>query len=92
MLRLFALLVLSLLSVPSFASDRATVDDAKAMAVKAALFLKDNGSEKAFPAFQAKDNEWHDRDLYVFVRDSKRTMVSHGECGRRSSTAGCRLC
>ena len=72
------LLTLALLALPAAASDRAGPDDAKSMATKAAAFLKDNGPEKAFPVFQAKDNEWHDRDLYVFVQDSKGIMVSHG--------------
>jgi hypothetical protein len=48
------------------------------MAAKAAAFLKDNVPEKAFPAFQTKDNKWHDRDLYVFVEESTGMMVSHG--------------
>jgi hypothetical protein len=60
------------------AADRATPDEAKAMSVKAAAFLKENGPEKAFPAFQAKEGAWHDRDLYVFVQDGKSVMVSHG--------------
>ncbi len=78
--RLFALLAaFAMLGSVAFAADRASVDDAKAMAVKAAAFLKDSGPEKAFPAFQAKDNnDWHDRDLYVFVQDSRGMMMSHG--------------
>jgi cytochrome c len=63
----------ALLALPAIASDRANPDDAKAMATKAA-FLKENGPEKAFPAFQAKEGEWHDRDLYVFVEDSNGMM------------------
>jgi hypothetical protein len=79
MKRLSILLVtFALFASPATASDRASPDDAKAMATKAAAFLKDNGPEKAFPAFQAKDSEWHDRDLYVFVEDSRGMMVSHG--------------
>ncbi len=75
----FLLAVLAMLGSSAFASDRASVDDAKAMATKAAAFLKDNGPEKAFPAFQAKDNaDWHDRDLYVFVQDNTGMMMSHG--------------
>jgi hypothetical protein len=78
--RFFAVLAaVAMLGSVAAASDRANVDEAKAMAVKAATFLKDGGPEKAFPAFQAKDNaDWHDRDLYVFVQDSKGYMVSHG--------------
>lgn len=58
---------------------RATPDEAKAMAVKAAEYLKSAGPDKAFPEFDAKDNTtWHDRDLYVTVQDSKGVMVAHG--------------
>jgi cytochrome c len=64
-------------SASAYAGDRATPDEAKAMSIKAAAFLKDNGPEKAFPAFE-KDAAWHDRDLYVFVQDSKLVMMSHG--------------
>jgi hypothetical protein len=56
----------------------ATPDDAKAMAIKAAAYLKANGPEKALPEFSAKDGPWHDRDLYVTVQDSKGVMVAHG--------------
>ncbi len=79
--RFFAavLMTFALFGSSAFASDRASLDDAKAMASKAAAFLKDNGPDKAFPAFQAKDNaDWHDRDLYVFVQDNKGMMMSHG--------------
>jgi signal transduction histidine kinase len=79
MIRVFALL-LSLLFFTStaLAVDYASVDDAKAMAIKAADFLKANGPEKAFATFQTKDGPFHDRDLYVFVEDSNGIMVSHG--------------
>jgi signal transduction histidine kinase len=62
----------------AFAADRATPDEAKAMAEKAAAFLKENGPEKAFAAFHAKDGGFQDRDLYVTVQDSQGTMVCHG--------------
>jgi cytochrome c len=60
------------------AADQATPEDAKAMAIKAADYLKANGPAKALPEFSAKDGVWHDRDLYVTVQDSKGTMVAHG--------------
>ena len=55
MIRVFTLL-LSLLFFTSaaLAVDYASVDDAKAMAIKAAEFLKTNGPENSFAAFQAK--------------------------------------
>jgi cytochrome c len=70
----FALLSASV----AFAAGQATPDEAKAMAIKAAAYLKSAGPDKAFPEFSAKDSAWHDRDLYVIVQDSKGNMVAHG--------------
>ena len=68
-----------LLAPAIWASGGATPDEAKAMAVKAAAYLQSAGPEKAFAAFDAKDDAtWHDRDLYVVVQDSKGAIVAHG--------------
>ena len=67
-----------LLAPVAHAAGQATPDEAKAMAIKAAEYLKANGPEKAFAEFDAKDDPWHDRDLYVNVIDSKGVMVAHG--------------
>ena len=78
-LPLLALGALFLVAPPTFADNRATPDEAKEMAMKAADYLKSVGPEKAFAEFDAKDNPtWHDRDLYVTVQDSKGVMVAHG--------------
>ena len=79
--RLLPLLVIccAVLSAPiAYAAGQATPDEAKAMAIKAAAFLKAEGPDKAFPAFDAKDGPWHDRDLYVVVQDSNGVMLAHG--------------
>ena len=62
----------------AFAADRATPDEAKAMAEKAVAYIKDNGPEKAFAAFRATDGGFRERDLYVTVQDSKGNMICHG--------------
>lgn len=69
-----------MLAVPllAWAAGQGTPDEAKAMATKAAEYLKSVGPEKAFPEFDAKEGVWHDRDLYVMVQDSKGVMVAHG--------------
>jgi hypothetical protein len=73
------LVAAALLAAPAaLAAGQATPDEAKAMAVKAADYLKSVGPDKAFPEFDAKDGPWHDRDLYVTVQDSKGVMVAHG--------------
>lgn len=77
-LLLFLLVAVSLSWATAFASDRATPDEAKAMAEKAAAYLKDNGFDKACASFHAKDGGFQDRDLYVTVQDNKGNMVCHG--------------
>jgi cytochrome c len=75
----FVALGAALLFAPAvLAAGQATPDDAKAMAIKAADYLKANGPEKALAEFSTKDGIWHDRDLYVTVQDSKGVMVAHG--------------
>ena len=61
-----------------FAGDRATPDEAKALAEKASAYLKDNGFEKACAAFHAKDGGFQDRDMYVTVQSNKGIMACHG--------------
>ena len=61
-----------------YAAGQATPDEAKAMAIKAAEYLKAVGPDKAFPDFDAKDGSWHDRDLYVYVLDNNGVMLAHG--------------
>jgi signal transduction histidine kinase len=67
-----------LLTTAAWAAGQATPDEAKAMAIKAAEYLKSNGPEQAFKEFNAKDSIWHDRDLYVTVQDSNGVVVAHG--------------
>jgi hypothetical protein len=75
----YVLFAVPLLLAPAvYAAGQATPDDAKAMAIKAAEYLKSAGPDKAFPEFDAKDGPWHDRDLYVTVQDSNGVMVAHG--------------
>ncbi len=81
MARSLSLLALgaTLLFAPcAWAAGEATPDEAKAMAVKAAEYLKAVGPDKAFPEFDAKDGSWHDRDLYVYVLDNNGVMLAHG--------------
>jgi hypothetical protein len=62
----------------AFAAGQGSADDAKALAIKAADYLKAVGPDKALPEFSLKGGPWHDRDLYVTVEDSKGVMVAHG--------------
>ena len=57
--------------------DRASLDEAQILSEQAAAFLSAEGPDVAFPAFNDGD-DWHDRDLYVFVVELDGTMVAHG--------------
>ncbi len=77
---LFIAFGLMLMPVAGFASaDKGTADEAKAMVEKAAALLKSAGPEKAFAAFDDPANkDFHDRDLYIFVRSMDGNTVAHG--------------
>ncbi len=60
-------------------ADKGTADEAKAMVEKAAALLKEAGPDKAFAAFDDPANkDFHDRDLYIFVRSMDGNTVAHG--------------
>jgi signal transduction histidine kinase len=63
----------------ALAETNGTADEAKAMVDRAAAYLKQVGPEKAFAAFSDPANkDYHDRDLYVFVRSMDGNTVAHG--------------
>ncbi|MFL5281934.1 MAG: cache domain-containing protein [Rhodopila sp.] len=79
LLRRTFVLACLLASFQAYADDAGTTDEAKAMALRAADFLRQEGPEKAFPVFNDKtDGRFHDRDLYVMVYDTTGTNVAHG--------------
>ena len=78
---LMSVLFLPLLLAPDLAraEGHGTADEAKAMVERAAAYLKSVGPEKAFAAFMDPANkDFHDRDLYVFVRSMDGNTVAHG--------------
>ena len=58
--------------------ERASPAEAKAMAVRAANYLRSEGRKKAFAAFEQRGGPFHNRDLYVFVVDDSGTNVAQG--------------
>ena len=62
----------------ALAAGQGTPDEAKVMALKAADYLKANGPEKSWAAFNAAGGDFHDRDLYVFAQDNNCNLLAHG--------------
>jgi cytochrome c len=60
------------------AEKRGTPAQAEAMVKKAIEFLKANGKEKAFAAFNDQKGKFVDGDLYVMVYDMTGKCVAHG--------------
>ena len=56
-----------------------TADEAKAMVERAVAMFQKDGAEKAFAAINdPATKDFHDRDLYVFVRSMDGNTVAHG--------------
>jgi cytochrome c len=52
--------------------------EAQAMVKKAITYIKENGREKAFAEFNNPKGKFTDKDLYIFVDDSKGKILAHG--------------
>lgn len=59
-------------------SQAATVEDAKAMAEKAAAFWKANGKEKAITEFNNSKGQFVKGDLYIVSHDFRGMVLAHG--------------
>ncbi|GAB3538546.1 cache domain-containing protein [Noviherbaspirillum agri] len=53
------------------AAERGTADEASTLVKKAVAYLKANGKDKAYAAFNDPKGQFVDRDLYIFVYDIK---------------------
>ena len=60
------------------AADRSTPEQAKALAEKAATYLKDKGPDAALPAFNDRNGSFVHGDLYVFVFDMNGKYLASG--------------
>jgi signal transduction histidine kinase len=65
-------------AAPVGASTYGSLDEARAMAERAAELLRTAGRERAFRAFNEAGNGFHDRDLYVFVWNNAGDCLAHG--------------
>ncbi len=63
-------------SFSALAADRASPDDAKVLAEKAAAHFKDVGAEKAIADFMKADGAYVDRDLFVVVYSPEGKVLS----------------
>ena len=73
--------VMTVFLVVSFAYAQAqfgTAEEAKALMGKAVTYLKANGQDKAFEAFNNKKGNFVNKDLYIFVLDLNGKILSHG--------------
>jgi cytochrome c len=62
----------------AMADGGANKNEAIAMVKKAVAFIKEQGADKAYPEFTAKDAKFIDRDLYVVVYQLDGKVLAHG--------------
>ena len=60
------------------AAERGTADEATALVKKGIAYLKANGPEKSYAAFNDPQGQFVDRDLYLFVFDMNGKTLAHG--------------
>jgi len=78
-LKCIAAAALSVSLVPaSFAQDKGSKDEAKAMVEEALAHVKAVGADKAYADFTNDKAHWVKKDMYVFVFDMKGNTLAHG--------------
>lgn len=79
---LFVLLIgffaCTIMSLPSWAAEAGTKEEAIAMVKKAIEFSKVNGNEKTFEEVCNPKGQFVDRDLYVIIFDMNGKCLAHG--------------
>jgi len=76
--RLLGALLFALASTLAGAAEHATPREARALFNEAVAYLKANGTEKAWAAFNDRKGGFVRKDLYVYVIDRKGTYVANG--------------
>jgi len=66
------------LPVGASAAERGTAEEASALVKKGIAYLKANGPEKSYAAFNDPQGQFVDRDLYLFVFDMSGKTMAHG--------------
>lgn len=75
---LVALIVVVLMTGIACGSQQGTSKEAQDMVNAAVSYLKANGPEKAYAAFNAKSGKFGNKDLYIFVVDFNGITLAHG--------------
>lgn len=70
--------MLTMIAGAARAAEHATAAEAEAMVNKAVAYIKANGQEKAYAAFDDKHGQFVDRDLYVLVYSIDGKCLAHG--------------
>jgi cytochrome c len=60
------------------AAERGTAEEATVLVKKGIAYLKANGPEKSYAAFNDPQGQFVDRDLYLFVFDMNGKTLAHG--------------
>jgi len=76
--RALAALTLAAASAVAFAADHATPREARALFDQAVKYLKANGPDKSWKAFNNRTGPFVKKDLYVYVIDKKGTYIANG--------------
>lgn len=76
--RLLGALLFAAASTLAGATEHATPREARALFNEAVAYLKANGTEKAWAAFNDPKGRFVKKDLYVYVIDRKGTYVANG--------------
>lgn len=78
MRRLAAAAAALVLPLAALAEERASTKEAEGLVHQAAAFLKKEGKDKAFAAFNDPKGPFTYRDLYIAAYDLSGTCVAHG--------------
>lgn len=76
--RILGALLIGAASTLASAADHATPREARALFNEAVAYLKANGNEKAWAAFNDRKGNFVKKDLYVYVIDRQGTYVANG--------------
>lgn len=71
-------LVICVVFGASFVAQAATLEEAKALAEKAAAYLKANGKDKAIAEFNNPTGQFVKGDLYVFAQGYNGVLLANG--------------